>query len=232
MSFPGAETATELLAIDHLGLRVLDPPEVARFLTECCGMESDESDEGFLVVGAPGGRTRFFLFEADRSPEPGMLERVVLRVGDLERALALLPAGVDAHEEEPELALFRGPHDLELGFTSVFGGGVDYDLDHVVLRVMDPDEATIGLAELGFVPRGIGGLQVADKQIQLRPGIRSAGDNELLDHIGVLVQSADAIRGQALRAGLDFDEMTLAPSVLGIYVRGPERIRIEYAERG
>jgi hypothetical protein len=39
------------------------------------------------------------------------------------------------------------------------------------------------------------------------------------------------LKGQALRGGLEFDELTLAPNELGIYVRGPERIRVEYAQR-
>lgn len=231
MSQHGPETATELLALDHLALRVPDPDGLARFLCEHLGMESAAGDEGVHVAGAPGGRSRLFLFESDQAPEAGVLERMVLRVSDLERAIALLPANTSVREEEPELVVFPGPHGLELGLTSVFGGGTDYDLDHVVLRVMDPDETTIALAELGFVPRS-GAVHVADKQIRLRAGVRSSGANELLDHLGVLVQSVEAVRHQALRAGIGVDEMTLAPNRLGLYVSGPERIRIEYAEPG
>ena len=230
MGRPGADTATALLAIDHLALRVADRDDVAAFLCEHCGMERAESPEGFSVLGPPGGRTKLFLFEADEPPAPGVLERVVLRVSDLERASALLPDGLEVSHADPELTVFQGPQGLLLGLTSVLGGGVDYDVDHLVLRVMDPDETTVALAELGFVPRG-GGLQVADKHLRLQPGIRSAGENELLSHIGVLVESVEAVRGQALRGGLEFDELTLAPNRLGVYVRGPERIRVEYTER-
>ena len=95
---------------------------------------------------------------------------------------------------------------------------------------MDPDVTTIALAELGFVPRG-GALHGADKQVRVRPGMRSAGENERLSHIGVLVESVEPVKGQALRGGLEFDELTLRPNRLGIYVRGPERIRVEYSER-
>lgn len=225
-----ADTVTSLLAIDHLALRTGDPDEVARFLCDHCGMRRSDSDEGFAVLGAPGGGTRLFLFQAEEAPDPGMLQRVVLRVSDLESAVAMLPDGVGVEHEEPELAVFQGPQGLELGLTSVLGGGVDYDVDHFVLRVMNPDETRIALAELGFVPSG-DVLHVADKHVRLRSGIRSAGENELLDHIGVLVESIDALKGQALRGGLEFDELTLAPNELGIYVRGPERIRVEYAQR-
>lgn len=230
MPQPGADTSTELLAIDHIALRVRDPRAVAGFLCEHLGMESSESDEGFSVVGAPGGRSRLFLFEADAPSEPGALQRIVLRVSDLERARALLPSGLAVDEPEPGLAVFQAPEGLEFGLTGFFGGGVDYDLDHIVLRVMDPDETTIAMAELGFVPRG-GGLHVGDKQVRLQPGIRSAGQNELLGHIGVLVESIEPVKGQVLRAGLEFDELTLTPNELGVYLRGPERIRVEYSER-
>ena len=231
MTQPGADTVTSLMAIDHLALRVADPDEMVRFVGEHCGMEATEADDGYAVVAAPGARTRLFISEADQPPDPGVLQRVVLRVHDLERALALLPDRAPVQQVEPELAVFEGPEGLELGFTSVFGGGVEYDVDHLVLRVMDPDETTIALAELGFVPRG-GALHVGATNIRLTSGIRSAGENERLNHIGVLVESVEALRGQALRAGLDFDEFTLAPNALGLYVRGPERIRVEYAERG
>ena len=229
MPQPQADTATALLAIDHVALRVVDPEAMAAFLSESCGMEAAESGEGFIVLGPAGGRTKLFLFEADEPPAPGVLERVVLRVSDLEGALGRLPSALDVERVEPELAAFEGPEGLGLGLTAVFGG-VDYDVDQIVLRVMDPDETTIAMAELGFVPRG-GALHVADKQIRLRSGIRSAGEREPLSHIGVLVESVGAVRGQALRAGLQIDELTLAPNELGVYVRGPERIRVEYAER-
>ena len=230
MHEPQADTATALLAIDHVALRVVDREGLAAFLCEHCGMQRAESGEGFSMLAPTGGRTSLFLFEAEEAPNRGLLERVVLRVSDLERASALLPDRVEVQRPEPDLVTFEGPAGLALGLTSVLGGGVDYDVDHLLLRVMDPDETTIALAELGFVPRG-GALHVADKQLRLQPGMRSAGENELLSHIGVLVESVEAVRGQALRGGLEFDKLTLAPNELGVYVRGPERIRVEYAER-
>ena len=231
MSQPLAGTVTALLGIDHLAIRVLEPDDVARFLCDHCGMQRREGEDGVLVLGAPGARTRLFVSQAEQAPDLGALQRVVLRVSDLDSAVAALPQGLALEREEPELVVFQGPQGLELGLTTVLGRGVDYDLDHFVLRVMTPDETTLALAELGFVPSG-GALHVADKHIRIRGGIRSAGDNELLDHIGVLVESVEALKGQALRAGLEFDELTLGQNRLGIYVRGPERLRVEYAEAG
>ena len=230
MTRPQADTATSLLGIDHLALRVADPDAMANFLCEQCGMEKAESSEGFAVLGPARGRTRLFLLQAEEPTEPGVLQRVVLRVSDLDRALSRLSGQLRIEHMDPELAVFPGPEGLELGLTAVRGGGVDYDVDHLVLRVMDPDETAIALAELGFVPRG-GALHVADKHLRLESGIRSAGERELLSHIGVLVESVEAVQAQALRGGIPTDEFTLSPNKLGLYVRGPERIRIEYADR-
>ncbi len=224
-----SDTATSIHAIDHVALRVVDPDALAVFLCEHCGMHRTVSTEDFAVLAAPGGGTRLFLSEAAEPPKVGVLERIVLRVSDLERALWLLPRGLHVEHPEPELAIFQGPEGLGLGFTSVLGGGVDYDIDQLVLRVMDADETAIALGALGFVPRG-NAVHVGDKHLRLSSGIRSAGEHEPLSHIGVLVESVEAVRAQALRAGLEIDHFTLPPNKLGVYVPGPERIRIEYTD--
>ncbi len=229
MTRPQADVATSLLRIDHIALRVVDPDGLSAFLCDHLGMQRGETADDLSVLGSPGAGTMFLISQAEVPSDPGALERVVLRVSDLERALSLLPDKLDVQHPEPGLAVFEGPEGLGLGLTSVLGGGVDYDIDHVVLRAMNPDETTIALAELGFVPAG-GALHVADKQIRIRSGMRSAGGPELLSHIGVLVESVDAVADQALRGGLVPDRLTLPPNRLGIYVRGPERIRVEYAE--
>jgi catechol 2,3-dioxygenase-like lactoylglutathione lyase family enzyme len=229
MTRPQADVATSLLGIDHIALRVVDLDALAGFLCDHLGMERDGTPDGFSVLGPPGGSTRLLLSQAEVPADPGVLVRIVLRVADLERAVSLLPDGLEVEHPEPGLATFEGPEELGLGLTSVFGGAVDYDVDHVVLRAMNPDETTIALAELGFVPTG-GALMVGDKQVRIQPGIRSAGQAELLSHIGVLVENVDAVADQALRGGLAPDRLTLPPNRLGIYIRGPERIRVEYAE--
>ena len=226
-----ADTATSLLEINHVALRVVDPDAMAGFLCAHCGMRRAEPREGFVVLEPVGGRTRLFLSWAEEPPERGVLQRLVLRVADLQRAVSLLPNGLDVRRVEADLAVFQASDGLELGLASVLGGGIDYDLDHLLLRVMDPDETAIALAELGFVLRG-GALHVADKQVRLEAGGRSAGEREreLLSHIGVRVESVEAVHGQALLVGLEVDQRTLPPSKLGIYVRGPERLRVEYTD--
>lgn len=178
----------------------------------------------------PADVGRLIILRAEGPTDPGVLEQVVLRVSDLEGALSSLPDGLRVQRPAPELAVFQGPEGLGLGLTSVPGGGVDYDLDHIVLRVVDPAETTLALAELGFVPRG-GALHVADKHLRLEPGLRSVGERPLLSHIGVLVESVEAVEAQARQGGLQTDKRAHPPNTLAVYVRGPEGIRVEYAER-
>ena len=66
--------------------------------------------------------------------------------------------------------------------------------------------------------------------MRLQSGIRSIGERDLLSHIGLLVESVEAVEAQALQAGLEIDRFTLHPNELGAYVRGPERIRVEYTD--
>lgn len=226
-----ADTTTELRAIDNLGLRMSNAEAFAWFLCAYCGMQRTESPEGFTVLAPDGAHSRLFLFQAEEPPDPGVLQRVVLRVSDFEGAVSELPDGLEVQRPEPELAVFLGPDGLEIGLASYLGGAVDYELDHVVLRVMDPDETAIAMAEVGFVLRA-GAIHVADKHVRLEPGIRSSGESELLTHIGVLVDSVEALADHVLPPGLATDKFTFRPNELGLYVRGPERIRIEYTEQG
>ena len=229
MSHPQADIATSILAIDHLALRVADRDAIVVFLCEHLGMRETKRTEELSALGPPGERARLVIHAAGEATEPGALGRVVLRVADLEHALSRLPDGLAVDRVAPELVEFEGPEGLRLGLTWVPGGGVDYDLDHVVLRVAEPDETTFAFAELGFVPRA-GSVQVAGRSVRLEPGAGSAAERPMLSHIGVLVESAGAVEAQARRAGLELDERTHRPNKLAVVLRGPERIRLEYAD--
>ncbi len=226
---PEAHRATAPLALDHVALWVGDRDAMAAFLCNHLGMQELERTEKFTLLGADARRGKLSLFPAEGPRDPGALLRVVLRVADLERALASLPASLEVERPVPETAVFEGPEGLGLGLTSVMGGGVDYDLDHVVLRVDDPDEATVALTELGFVPRG-GALHVGDKQLRLEEDPALARERPLLNHIGLLVESVEAVEVQARQRGLEVEELADASNTVAVFVRGPERIRLEYIQ--
>ena len=124
-------------------------------------------------MGSDARRGKLTLFAAEGPRDPGALERVVLRVSDLDRALAALPGGLRGRPSRARLATFEAPEGLGMGLVEATGTDVEYDIDHVVLRVPDPARAGEGLAALGLVPEADDRLAVGDKYLQLVR--RSAG---------------------------------------------------------
>src|SRR5437773_928486 len=82
---------------------------------------------------------------------------------------------------------------------------LDYDLDHVVLRVRDPALSAQGLAQLGFDRRN-GVAAVADKVVRFEGGGREEGERPLLNHLAVLVDSAAAVQREAEEKGWEIAE--------------------------
>ena len=105
------------------------------------------------------------------------------------------------------------------------GGGIDYDLDHLVLRIANIDETRIALADLGCVPRG-DQLRIADKRIVLVEKPRYT-ERPLLDHIALRVSSVEPTAAQARRRGLDIDQ---SGDRFSIILPGAERIRVDFVE--
>ena len=123
---------------------------------------------------------------------------------------------------------FEGPEGLGLGLTEG-ANGLEYDLDHVVLRVPDPDRTGAELVELGFA-RGDEGLVIADRSLKLEPGEPGEPERPLLNHLAVLVDSAEEHLEEARRRDLEVEDVKDAPNTLAVFVRGPDGIRLEYVE--
>lgn len=219
-------TGVDALALDGLGLAVADPAASAAFMCGHLGMSELDRTADRVVVGAGGRAATLSLIAAQGPREPGALGRVILRVADVERAVAALPAGTAVEGDRFELASFRGPEGIELGFTLVAGGGIDYDVDHIRLRVSDPDATRVALAQAGFVPRAHA-LHVADKYIALATSPRPV-ERSLLHHIGVRVESVEAVGAEARARGLEIDDSE-AGEAIGVVLPGPERIRLRFS---
>ena len=215
-------------SLDHVALWVADRDALASLLCDHLGMHEIERTDDFTLVGSDARRGKLTLFAAQGPRDPGVLARVVLRVSDLDAAVEALPAGLEVQRDDG-IAAFDGPEGLGLGLT--MGEGPDYDLDHVVLRVPDPDRAAAGLAELGFDHRD-GALRVADKHVRLEAGGDGDGERErpLLNHLALLVDSADDLRREAERRGLEIEKVVDAENTLAVFVQGPDGIRVEYVE--
>ncbi|MFL5886679.1 MAG: VOC family protein [Thermoleophilaceae bacterium] len=217
-------------ALDHVALWVADRDTLADFLTDHLGMHVIDKTDKFTLVGSDARKGKLTLFDAEGPRDPGVLERVVLRVSDLDAALAELPDDVAVERRAPDLATFQAPEGLGLGLTSAGAGdGPEYDIDHVVLRVPDPDRTSEELAGYGFERRN-GTLAVADKGLRLVAGGSGEGERPLLNHIALLVDSADDLHEDAKRNGLDVADYVDAENTLAVFLWGPDRIKLEYVE--
>ena len=211
-------------SLDHVALWVTDPEPLAEFLCEHLGMHVIEKTDQFTLVGVDAKLGKLTLFAAEGPRERGALERVVLRVRDLEDAAKGLPAS----RRDGDLVLVDAPEGLRLALVER-SDGVDYDLDHVVLRVGDPAASAETLAELGFERRD-GTLAIAEREVRLEPGGDVEGDRPLLNHLAMLVDSAQDSRDEAERRGLEIADWKDAANTLAVFVWGPDRIKLEYVE--
>jgi len=214
-------------AFDHVALWVSERHAIASLLCDHLGMHEIERTDTFTLVGADARRGKLTLFDADGPRERGPLTRVVLRVSALDDALAKLPADLDV-ERDGAVAVFAGPDDLCLGLVER-ATDLEYDLDHVVLAVPDPDRTSSQFEALGFERRN-GGLAVEDKQLRLVEGPRHEPERPLLNHLALLVDSADEVQAQARERGIEIAEVKDAENTLAVFVWGPDSVKVEYVE--
>src|SRR2546427_5486122 len=217
-------------ALDHVALWVADRDTLADFACRHLGMHVIDRTDDFTLMGADARRGKLTLFAAEGPRDPGVLERVVLRVGDLETAIAALPAGLVFERADDGLARFDAPEGLGLGLVERSGPEVEYDIDHVVLRVPDPGETAEALEGLGLLPDGDGRLVVGDKSVTLVQARASEGQRPLLNHIALLVDSGQEQLEDARRRGIEVAEVRDAANTFAVFVWGPNRIKIEYVE--
>ncbi len=213
-------------SFDHVALWVNDRDPLTELLCDHLGVHVIERGDDFTLIGVDALEGKLTLFDAEGPREPGVLERVVLRVSDLDAAAARLPGDL-AVERRDGLVTLDAPEGLRLGLTEA--AGLDYDLDHVVLRVPEPERTARGLEELGFARRN-GALGVADRRVVLEVGGNREGERPLLNHLALLVDSAEQVRDEAEQRGIEVEKVVDAPNTIAVFLRGPDGILIEYVE--
>jgi catechol 2,3-dioxygenase-like lactoylglutathione lyase family enzyme len=220
--------------LDHVAYWLADRDAVAGFAIAHLGMHVIDRTDAFTLVGADARRGKLTLFAADGPRDRGALEHVALRVNDLERALAELPEGFDVERRRQGEAYFELGEGVALGLIEA-DTDLDYDLDHVALRSADPPATASEYGSLGFstAPAGASGcprVEVGGAWIEFHPGEPGAPEQPLLNHLAVLVDSADEHEAAARDLGVEIDNVVDAPNTLAVFVWGPERVRIEYVE--
>ena len=219
--------AMKIETLDHVALWVADRDRLADFLTGHVGMHVIDRTDAFTLVGSDARRGKLTLFAAEGGRDPGVLERIGLRVLDLEEALAALPPGTPVQRGEGE-AVVGAPEGLRLGLVEA-DDGVAYDLHHVAFRVPDPEAAFEELATLGFAVED-GTLRAGDSLVLLEQGDTSESETPLLNHLGLRVESADEHIREAERRGLEIADVVDGANTYAVFVWGPDRIKLEYVE--
>jgi catechol 2,3-dioxygenase-like lactoylglutathione lyase family enzyme len=214
-------------SLDHVALWVDERQAMAAFLCDHLGMHVIEETDSFTLVGVDAKLGKLTLFDAEGPRERGSLEHIALRVGDLQAAVAGLPEEASPRPAADGMVRLDAPGGLPLALVE--RGGVEFDLDHVLLRLPDPEGATEALAGMGFERRD-GTLAVADRELRVVEGEGDPGERPLLNHIALLVDSADEVQRDAERRGMEIDDIKDAPNTLAVFLRGPAGVRIEYVE--
>ena len=211
----------ELERLDHVALWVADRDTIAEFAVAHLGMHVIERTDRFTLVGSHARHGKLTLFAAEPGREAGALAEIGLRVRSLERAVAALPNG---YGERFEIRDGLWIHLVEAETE------VEYDLAHVALRTAEPADAAAAWQALGMKPAGEGRLEVAGAFVELWPNGAPEAENPLLNHLGVLVDSADDWRSRAEEAGAEVADVVDAANTYAVFVWGPERVKLEYVE--
>jgi len=211
----------QLERLDHVALWVADRDAIAEFASAHLGMHEIERTDRFTLIGSHARHGKLTLFAEEPSREAGALAEIALRVTSLERALSVLPTGYDERFEICDGLWIR----LVEAETEV-----DYDLHHVALTTADPERAADMWEALGMVRAGERRMEVAGAHLELWPGDPGSPGRPLLNHLGVLVESADEWQARAESAGAEVADVVDAPNTYAVFVWGPERVKLEYVE--
>jgi catechol 2,3-dioxygenase-like lactoylglutathione lyase family enzyme len=210
------------LRLDHVALWVADRDPIAAFATTKLGMHEIERTDAFTLVGANAERFKLTLFAADGPRDRGPLQHIALRVSNLASAQSVLGGTTADIGEGLKIALVEAETPIE------------YDLDHVALAVPDPERSADAWHLLGFHPaRPRGGairVGVAGAYLELVAGQRMEPERPLLNHIALLVESADDLREQAVAAGAEVVDVKDADNTYAVFVNGPDGVKLEYVE--
>jgi catechol 2,3-dioxygenase-like lactoylglutathione lyase family enzyme len=220
--------------LDHVAYWVADRDPIADFVTAHLGMHVIDRTERFTLLGSNARRGKITLFDADGPRERGALGHVAFRVTDLDAALAQLPANLDVDRPREGEAYFDLTEGVRLGLVEAVTD-VNYDLDHVALLSANPEETAAEYGSLGFAPAAPGPsgaprVEVGGAWVEFHPRAPGAPEKPLLNHLAVLVDSADEHIAAAQDLGVEIDDVVDAANTYAVFLWGPERVRVEYVE--
>lgn len=220
--------------LDHVALWVSERQRIADFATRHLGMHVIDETDRFTLVGADARRGKLTLFEAEGPRERGALEHIALRVSDLRGAVGSLADGLVVEAPRVGEVYFDVAEELRIGLVEAPTDS-EYDLDHVTLRSSSPAGTADLYEPLGFAPAtpgpsGAPRVEVGGAYVEFQAGDPGDPERPLLNHLAVLVDSADEHITEAEELGIDVADVVDAANTYAVFLWGPERVKVEYVE--
>jgi catechol 2,3-dioxygenase-like lactoylglutathione lyase family enzyme len=106
----------------------------------------------------------------------------------------------------------------------------EYDLDHVALWSPDPEATAQAYERYGFQRVGPTRVEVGGAFVEFHQADVTPTERPLLNHLAVLVDSADEVVADAGDLGIEVESVVDAANTYAAFLWGPERVRIEYVE--
>ena len=202
--------------LDHVAFWVTERDAITDFAMQHLGMHVIDRQDNFTLVGSDARHGKLTLFDAEEPRDRGAFKHVALRVSSIDGADRFeLPDGI-------EVRLVEASTDVE------------YDLDHVALYTADPELTAEAYLDYGFSPAppkdGAPRVEVGGAHVEFHQGDPGSTENPLLNHIAVLVDSADDHKRDAEGLGIEVERVVDAANTYAIFLWGPDRVRIEYVE--
>jgi catechol 2,3-dioxygenase-like lactoylglutathione lyase family enzyme len=218
--------------LDHVALWVADRDRISDFATRYLGMHVIDHTEKFTLVGADARRGKLTLFAAEGPRAQGALKHVALRVRDLDSVSEEVAGKAESEQDGLFVDIAEG---LRLGIVEA-ETDLDYDLDHVALYTPSLEAAVHSYEQLGFraIAPGSSGtprVEVGGAFVEFHEGEPGNPERPLLNHLAVLVDSAEETLDEAKAAGMEVADVVDAPNTYAIFLRGPEGVMIEYVEQ-
>ena len=214
-------------AFDHVALWVDQRVALETVIAQVSGMHEIERTDSFTLLGGDARRGKITLFDAEGPREQGCLHRVTIRVPEISACRARLEALTTPVVEESGEICFLAPGGVPLGLVEGTG---EPDLHSIVLTVQDPAGTAEGLRRMGFRGDTEEDLRSGGDSSALRAGSSARTERPLLNHLALLVDSAEGARREAEVLGLEIDRFVDAANTVAVFVMGPEGILVEYVE--
>ena len=219
--------------LDHVALWVAERDPIADFVTEP-RRDARRRPHRRVHAGRLGRAAR----QADALRGRGAARAgraQARRAAGLELAAALGALdGTQVERPRDGEAYFDVSEGLRLGLVEA-PTEVEYDLDHVALWSRSPEETAeeyraarvrVGSPGPADAPR----VEVGGAFVEFHQGEPGDPERPLLNHLAVLVDSADEHIAEARELGLEIDDIVDAANTYAVFVWGPERVKVEYVE--